>query len=101
MRKVTNHYHQEEMSMENKTSFEEGEIVYLHQIPRGSSIKVTLKSGREVMATFHHLDGMYSYCTLNGNADSAFHLSVMTPLRKFTGKEGDYYVIVEEANPSN
>ena len=68
------------------------ETIYLKDIPRKSKIKVTLNSGREVMATFHHLDGMYSYCTLNdGDADSVFHLAVMTPLRKVD----DHYEIIE------
>lgn len=67
----------------------------LHEIPRGSQIKTTLTSGREVMITFHHTDGMYSYCTLDdGDPDNVLHLSVMTPLKLV----GDYYKIIEETN---
>ena len=44
-----------------------------------------LKSGDKimvdgVMVTFDHVDGMYSYCTLE-NGEVA-HLSVMTPVKK-------------------
>ena len=67
----------------------------LHEIPRGSRIKTTLTSGREVFITFHHLDGMYSYCTLDdGNPDTenVIHLSRFTPLEKVD----DYYVIKDD-----
>lgn len=65
----------------------------LHEIPRGSRIKTTLTSGREVFITFHHLDGMYSYCTLgDGDPDNVINLSRFTPLEKV----GDYYVIKDE-----
>jgi len=67
------------------------EKVKLYQIPRGSKIKARLR-----MITFHHMDGMYSYCTVDGLEDPAnvganvIHLSASTPLKKV----GDHYVIV-------
>ncbi len=65
----------------------------LHEIPKGSKIKTQLTSGKEVFITFHHLDGMYSFCTIDdGDPDNTLHLSVNTPLRKVD----DYYVIEGE-----
>ena len=65
----------------------------LYEIEKGSKIKTKLNSGKEVFITFHHLDGMYSYCTLeDGDPDNVVHLSVNTPLIK----EGDYYLIEDE-----
>lgn len=62
----------------------------LHEIPRGSKIEVTLTSGKKCFITFMHLDGMYSYCTLDdGDPDNVVHLSRFTPLDKVE----DYYVI--------
>ena len=53
-----------------------------------------LKKGDKIMfdgviITFHHVDGMYSYCTLE-NGD-VVHLSVMTPVKKIN----DVYEIDE------
>jgi len=61
----------------------------LQDIPKGSKIKV-----EEGIITFHHLDGMYSYCTADWRKkeESIIHLSRMTPLKK----EGDYYFMEEE-----
>ena len=65
----------------------------LYEIPKGSKIKVNLNSGREVFITFHHIDGMYSYCTLeDGDPDNVVHLNASTPLKQIE----DYYVIEEE-----
>lgn len=61
----------------------------LHEIPRGSKIKV-----EEGMITFHHLDGMYSYCTCDWIKEGEYnvtHLHALTQLEK----EGDYYKISE------
>ena len=68
----------------------------LYEIPRGSRIKTTLNSGKECFVTFHHLDGMYSYCTLDdGDPDNVVNLSVNTPLKIVD----DYYVIEEFTPP--
>jgi len=56
----------------------------LFEIERGAKIKWD----GEVI-TFHHLDGMYSYCTLE-NGD-VVHLSVLTPVKKIN----DVYEIDE------
>lgn len=64
----------------------------LYEIPKGSRIKTTLNSGKEVFIQFLHLDGMYSYCVIeDGDADNVVHLSVNTPLKKVD----DYYIIEE------
>lgn len=68
------------------------EPTYLYQIKKGSSIKVTLADDTEDIATFHHIDGMYSYCTTSKGG--VFHLSTLTPLE--WSKEG-YYQIVSQA----
>lgn len=56
----------------------------LFEIEKGSKIKWDGE-----IITFQHLDGMYSYCTLE-NGD-VVHLSAMTPLRKIN----DVYEIDE------
>jgi hypothetical protein len=62
----------------------------LYEIPKGSRIKTTLTSGKEAIINFFHIDGMYSYCTIDdGDADNVIHLSAMTPLKK----EGEFYTI--------
>lgn len=55
----------------------------LYDIPRGSKLMIEIdeKDGLQP-ATFHHLDGMYSLCSLDGVEDGIFHLSVNTPLEK-------------------
>ncbi len=67
----------------------------LYEIPEESKIKVTVSDGsgenaREEMITFHHLDGMYSYCTTENG--EAVHLSASTPMKKTE----DYYEIDNE-----
>lgn len=51
----------------------------LHEIPRGSTIKCD-----QWTITFHHLDGMYSYCTVDWKEapNNVTHLSVMQELEK-------------------
>lgn len=58
----------------------------LYEIPEGSKIKID-----EGIITFHHIDGMYSYCTFDDGLteDSVVHLSANLPLKKV----GDYYEI--------
>ena len=54
-----------------------------------------LKKGDRIMmdgevVVFDHVDGMYSYCKLEGG-DNVVHLSVMTPVKKIN----DVYEIDE------
>lgn len=65
----------------------------LYDIPKGSKILVELTdikgNTKEDTITFHHLDGMYSYCETSDG--EPVHLSAMTPLKK----DGEYYRIEE------
>lgn len=74
----------------------------LYDIPRESKIKVETfdTQGKKLgdYITFHRLDGMYSFCTIDGLPDDVYnivHLSVSTPLVKI----GDHYEIQETQNP--
>lgn len=66
----------------------------LNDVPKGSVIVADVTDDKgttsEQEITFHHLDGMYSYCTLP-SGDTA-HLSVMTPLERIDGKQGYYRI---------
>lgn len=58
----------------------------LYEIPEGSKIKT-----EKGIITFHHIDGMYSFCTADGvTGNNIVHLNASTPLKK----EGDYYEIL-------
>lgn len=48
----------------------------LYEIPKGSKIKIG-----EHNVTFHKIDGMYSYCTIDGTED-VIHLSASANLTK-------------------
>ena len=70
----------------------------LYDIPRDSTISVLLKKGEEQQfrqedITFHHLDGMFSYCTTKDG--DVVHLSVTTPL--VLGEDGKYRIEDEAA----
>lgn len=71
----------------------ETEIVRLYDIPRESRIKAETRNdkGEKLgdFIIFHHLDGMYSYCTVEGT-DKPCHLHVGQQLKKV----GDYYELV-------
>jgi len=61
----------------------------LYEIPNGSKLRVELQvigedEYRLRLCTFHHVDGMYSLCTVDGE-DETFHLSVSTPLKLVDG----------------
>ena len=69
--------------------------VRLYEIPKGSKIKATLEDGKEALLTFHHIDGAYSYITVDGGSkEDVIHLSASTMLEKV----GDYYEIVENTD---
>jgi len=70
----------------------------LTEIPKGSKIKAetTNDKGEKLgdFITFHHLDGMYSFCTVDGlEKDNVCHLGNQQELKKVEGK--DYYELVE------
>ena len=68
----------------------------LYDIPKGSRIKVeTIQDGKKLgdFIIFHHLDGMYSYCTVEGTKEVC-HLGGGQKLKK--SKDGDYYELVKE-----
>ncbi len=73
----------------------ENEQLRLYDIPMGSKIKV-----EEGLITFHHLDGMYSYCTCDWIEDKSkaiIHFNGGMPLKKV----GEYYEIEEIKNENN
>ncbi len=66
----------------------------LWQIPKFSKIRATLLEGGEnVVLTFHHIDGMYSYCTIDNDktGNPVVHLAAWTSLRKV----GELYEIID------
>jgi hypothetical protein len=64
----------------------------LWEIPRDSKMKIKFEDGVKD-CTFHHVDGMYSYCTVDEAADrGTFHLSASTPMKLID----NYYVVGEE-----
>lgn len=72
------------------------EIRELLDLPRGAPLRVILKDGSIEDATFHHVDGSYSLCTLNnkrtdpdhyGDARSiVFHLYIFQKLELVEGR---------------
>ena len=60
----------------------------LYEIPKGSRIKEPCSDNSDYII-FHHLDGMYSYCTTEKGG--VIHLSANLPVKKIE----DYYVITE------
>jgi len=64
----------------------------LYQIPGESRIKTeTINETGKIgyFITFHHIDGMYSYCTVEGTGEVC-HLRADQELKK----TGDYYELV-------
>ena len=71
-------------TMKNK-AFEFMQLTPLNKVPKGSKIDVThmglsyQEDGSRVsILTFHHLDGMYSYCT--DEAGNVVHLRRTSPV---------------------
>ena len=57
----------------------------LHEIPKNSKLIVQTGDGKDHKATFHHLDGMFSYCTIDDlpkDKYNIFHLGVMEEMVK-------------------
>lgn len=56
----------------------------LYDIPRGSKIYgVKTPRGKAVTVIFHHLDGAYSYCYIEGHPERVVHYSASMPLKPF------------------
>lgn len=69
----------------------------LYEIPRESKIKANCSNAKGKLIgdtiTFHHTDGIYSYCTIDGvkPPNNVCHLSVMQELKLV----GDFYELVD------
>lgn len=61
----------------------------LHEIPQESKIKCDVSDGSKFII-FHHIDGMYSYCTTEKGGVA--HLGAMQELVKVD----DHYELAEE-----
>lgn len=63
----------------------------LYEIPRKSTIIADIQEGdkeyKDAKITFHHLDGAYSYCTVN-DSGTPVHISASAELRKL--EDGTY-----------
>lgn len=75
-------------------------IVALQDIPEGSEIHAITNlsvDGKKSVIKFHHLDGMYSYCTIQGAepGKNTIHLSFATPLIKV---DDHYEIASDDAN---
>lgn len=69
-----------------------GHKIKLYNLPQRveGGIKVhglKLADDKEVTVLFHHLDGAYSYCTIEGDEEKVVHLSASTPLVELEGGE--------------
>ena len=65
----------------------------LYNIPKNSRIKAEIKENGKKLSDFiifHKLDGMYSYCTVEGMEDKVCHLQATQELKKVD----DYYELV-------
>jgi len=61
----------------------------LYEIPKNSPLRVTVSdyggdNGSVDLATFHHLDGMYSYCETSDG--QPFHLMADTEMELVDGR---------------
>lgn len=81
-------------------------MVNLYELPRDKGIKILCEcfkpnpdgsKGEKIAdsVTFHHVDGMYSYCTADGvtgkYGSNLVHLSAMTPLELVS--DGVYKIV--------
>jgi len=75
-------------------------MMRLFEIPNGSKLKLSVsKDGEsfgEETITFHHVDGMYSFCTVDAwpEGENVCHLSAVAPMKKVD----DHYELDEEPN---
>ena len=69
----------------------------LYEIPRESRIKAETFNPEGKLGdfiTFHRLDGMFSFCTVEGQDDEVCHLSVSQELK--WNDEGYYELVTED-----
>lgn len=71
----------------------EAESLKLYNLPQRVEGGIPIQgfkdeNGNPIVVLFHHLDGMYSFCTIEGT-DKAVHLSASTPLAYV---DGEYHV---------
>lgn len=56
----------------------------LYELPKGSKIYgYDVQGEDDAVIIFDHVDGMYSYCYIEGNEDKVVHLSASLQLRKY------------------
>ena len=64
----------------------------LYKLPEPSKMRIRLKDGNIADCTFHHVDGGYSYCTIDDVLDfpdvksKVFHLSASSELIEVDGR---------------
>lgn len=67
----------------------------LYELPQRQGIRIkaqTLNGNAEILGQFiifHHIDGAYSYCTVEGHPNEVCHLSASQELKK--EESNDYY----------
>lgn len=59
----------------------------LYDLPQMSPLRIQLADGTMADATFHHIDGSYSYCTIDDDGpNNVFHLRAWTPMHLVDGR---------------
>lgn len=67
---------------------------HLYDLPRDKGVRIRLDSASgDVWVIFGHIDGMYSYCWLEGYPGKLIHLSATTRLTRKYDDKGLYYEI--------
>lgn len=67
-------------------------VLKIYEMPSPSPMRVVDSEGEKRNATFHHVDGMYSYCTFDdevlvpGKPRQPFHLHVQEDMVKIDGR---------------
>lgn len=58
----------------------------LYELPRDKGVKIygfKDKEDKDLVIIFGHLDGMYSYCWIEGDTKAVVHLNASTPLEEY------------------
>lgn len=69
----------------------------LYELPRDKGVRIKCETSNEDgklgdFIIFHHPDGMYSYCTVEGQPDKVIHLSAIAEVE--LDKSGEFYNLV-------